>query len=96
MSRTALLAAALLLGSGHALAHDSSLTILAGRVLNVETGAYDSNVVVTIRGGMIADMRKAIGGASGENTIDPLGDVRTVERVEFVMKAGRVYLSPGR
>ncbi len=69
-SRTALLAAALLLGSGHALAQDSSLTILAGRVLNVETGAYDSNVVLTIRGGVIADMRKTTGRASGANTID--------------------------
>jgi imidazolonepropionase-like amidohydrolase len=27
---------------------------------------------------------------------DPLRDVRTLERVEFVMKAGRVYLSPER
>ena len=70
MNPTALLAT-LLLGAASALsAQDSSLTILAGRVLNVETGAYDSNVVLTVRGGVITDVRKATGRASRANTID--------------------------
>ena len=43
-------------------------------------------------GGLTVGRRADIIAVSG----DPLRDVRTLERVEFVMKAGRVYLSPGR
>jgi imidazolonepropionase-like amidohydrolase len=60
----------LLMPTSPTVAQDSTATILAGRVLNVATGAYDSNMVLTIRNGVIAEMREASGRPTAGNLID--------------------------
>ena len=69
-NRFVLLAAVVLVSASRVSAQDTALTIFAGRVLDVATGAYDSNVVLTIRNGIIADVRKAARRPDVANLVD--------------------------